>query len=208
MTHIAAKGLILIASLLGTQAALAVGPDSFAISNVIYAGSGCPAGSVASDVAPDRAAFTLLFDNYVAEAGPGISLSAGRKNCQLNITFQCTPGWQFALVDLDTRGYAALDPGVNGTQKTIFYFQGDANQGSVQRDSHGPVDGDYQVRDTIPVSSRTWGLCGAHARSLNINTQVRIDNSRNRNGQGLLTVDSIDGSLSQIFGIVWQRTAN
>lgn len=197
-------GLALVAGLVSTQS-FAFGPDSFKIKSLIQAGSGCPAGSVASNVSPDREAFTLLFDSYIAETGPGVPFANQRRNCQLNISFECPAGWSFAIVELDTRGYVSLDPAISGEQKTTFYFQGSANQGSVSRTFYGPLDYDYNVRDEVAVTSRQWGRCGAAARSLNINTQVRLNSTANRFGRGVMTVDSIDGSLTQMYRLVWQR---
>ncbi|KAF3931039.1 hypothetical protein ABW20_dc0103947 [Dactylellina cionopaga] len=36
-------------------------------------------------ISADRKTFTLIFDNYVAALGPGVSITESRKNCQLNI---------------------------------------------------------------------------------------------------------------------------
>lgn len=203
----AATALAFIASALAASPAFATAPD-FKIKTLQFAGSGCPAGTVAGNVAADNEAFTLLFDSYLAEAGPGLPLSASRKNCQLLLTFDCPAGYSFALVNVDTRGFASLDYAVTGTQKTSFYFQGSSITASLERTFYGEQSGDYQVRDTVPAAQRTWGACGRNARALNINTSVRVDNSRNRNGQGLMTVDSLDGSLLQTFAIEWQRTTD
>ena len=54
------------------NAAAATAPDWVRVRSISYAGSGCPAGTVAQNIAPDRLAFTLLFDSYLAEAGPSI----------------------------------------------------------------------------------------------------------------------------------------
>jgi hypothetical protein len=197
----------LAAAVLGFQTPALADPSSFSIKSIQYAGTGCPAGTVAGNVSPDLKAFTLLFDGYVAEAGPGVSLAASRKNCQLSISFTCPAGYQFALVDVDTRGFYSLDPFVTATQKTSFYFQGSAVTPSVERVVTGSADGDYQARDTFPAAQRVWGACGASSRALNINTQVRVDNSRARNNRGIITVDSLDGSLRETFGITWQRSA-
>ena len=188
-----------------TEASAFAAPEWFTIRSIVHAGTGCPAGTVAENISPDRQAFTILFDSFLAEAGPGIPLSASRKNCQLNIAFDCPAGWRYSLVSLDTRGFAALDHGVTGVQQTTFYFQGQPNQGSVSRTFYGPLVEDYHQRDLVHVSSRPYGQCGRTARSLNINTSVRVDNLRNRGGSGLLTADSLDGSMIQTYGIVWER---
>ena len=179
-------------------------PSEFTIKSMVHAGSGCPAGSVAENVSPDKTAFTLLFDSFFAEVGPGVSIREKRKNCTINLAFDYPSGWQFALVDMQTRGYVSLDRNITGLQQTSFYFQGDAQTGRFAFDYVGAVVEDYVHLTTIPFSNTLWSPCNAK-RSLNVNSEVRIDNSRSRNGQGLFTVDSIDGQITHLYGVSWRR---
>jgi hypothetical protein len=68
--------------------------------------------------------FTLIFDEYVASIGPGVSITESRKNCQLDINLQYPSGFQYSVFNADYRGYAALDPNVTGTQQSTYYFSG------------------------------------------------------------------------------------
>lgn len=186
------------------SAAHAQSPDYVRVRSISYAGTGCPAGSVAENVSPDRQAFTLLFDSYVAEVGPGVPLSAKRRNCQLNVDLDFPNGWSFTIFTVDYRGYISLERNVTGLQQSKYYFQGSAATGTLKSQFTGPRDQDYQIRDTLGVSAEIWSPCGAR-RSLNINTEVRLDNSRNTRGAGLMTLDSIDGQLKHVYGIKWRR---
>lgn len=186
------------------QTALADTPDYVSVRSIAYAGSGCPAGSVAENISPDLQAFTLLFDNYIAEVGPGVSAREKRKNCQINIDLDFPQGWSYTIFTVDYRGYMSLENKVVGTQKSSYYFQGSRATASLQSVFRGPYDNDYQIRDTLGLSAVVWSPCGA-SRALNINTQVRVDNNRNRRGFGLATIDSIDGQLAHIYGIQWRR---
>lgn len=98
------------------------------ITGVAYAGSGCPAGSVAGQLATDLTTITLLYDSFVAQAGPGIQASEYRKNCQLNVKLQYPQGWQFSVFKSDYRGYAQVPDGDTGTVKSTYYFSGDSKQ--------------------------------------------------------------------------------
>ena len=169
-------------------------------------GSGCPLGSVASNVSPDATAFTLIFDNYVAEAGPGVSLANSRKNCQLALDLDYPDGWSFSVVHLVYRGYVSLDPLVNALQKSTFYFQGSAAQESRETPFYGAQDTDFTVEDYIPTQQLIWSPCHVQ-RALNINSQVRLDTrSAARNARGLITTDSIDGETQAFtYGLAWQR---
>lgn len=186
------------------ESAFADAPSYVRVRSINYAGSGCPAGSVAQNVSPDKQAFTLLFDSYIAEAGQGVSAREKRKNCQVNLDLDFPQGWSFTVFTVDYRGYVSLDNKVTGIQKSSYYFQGQGRTASLQTTMKGPYDNDYQIRDTLGLNAMVWSPCGA-SRSLNINTQVRVDNSRNRRGYGLMTLDSLDGQLQHIYGIKWKR---
>lgn len=177
-------------------------PSQVYIAGIAFAGSGCPAGSVSQMVSPDAKAFTLLFDSYIAEAGPGVALSQSRKNCQIAVDLRFPQGWSYTIFDVDYRGYAKLDPGTIGTQKTTYYFQGSSQQISLQSNYTGPKDNDYHIHDTLGVSALVWSPCGA-TRAVNMNTQVRVSASGGR--RALMTTDSIDGQLTHRYGIRWRR---
>ena len=97
-----------------------------------------------------------------------------------------------------------MDRNVTGVQKTTYYFQGSRSSASLQSTYRGSIDEDYHHRDRLGVSALVWSPCGA-SRALNLNTQVRVDNRRNRRGFGLMTLDSIDGVLTHRYGIKWRR---
>lgn len=199
------KDLAITASSLWISAgALAFGPDNVEIDSIVWAGSGCPAGSVSSNVSDDNQAFTLLFDEYIAEIGPFVSKREKRKNCTINIDLSYPQGWSFSIFKVDYRGFASLDRGVKGTQKSTYYFQGSSNSISMQSNFYGPTDEDYVASDSLGLSALVWSPCGEN-RSLNINSQVRLDNRRNVNGSGIMTLDSIDGNIKQIYHIKWKR---
>jgi hypothetical protein len=191
--------------------ALAVSGSAFAdapayvrVRNISYAGSGCPAGSVAGNTSPDRQAFTLLFDQYIAEVGPGVPLNQKRKNCQINVDLDFPSGWSYTIFTVDYRGYVSLERNVKGTQQSSYYFQGQGRTATLKTLMNGPIDQNYQIRDTLGLSATVWSPCGAQ-RALNINSQLILDNSRARNSSGLLTTDSVDGELKLVYGIQWQR---
>lgn len=181
------------------------GPDSVKIRNLSWAGSGCPAGSVAENMASDYTAFTLLFDSYVAEVGPGLPLSLSRRNCQILIDLDFPQGWSFSMVDVDYRGYVSVGRGVSGIQQSAYYFQGETQTARLATKLTGPIDGDYQVRDTLALDAEVWSDCGAH-RALIINSDVRLMSGTSK-AQGLMTLDSVNGKVTHIYGLQWRRCA-
>ena len=109
---------------------LADGPSGHDVQIVglAFAGSGCPAGSVSGQLSSDLTTITLLYADFVAQAGNNISPSNYRKNCQLNVKLKYPSGWQFSVFKADYRGYAQIPEGDTGTCKATYYFSGDTRQ--------------------------------------------------------------------------------
>ena len=109
---------------------LAAGPSGHEvqITGIAYAGSGCPANTVSGQLSSDLTTITLLYAQFVAESGSGLSSSNQRKNCQLNVKLRYPSGWQFSIFKADYRGYASIARGDTGTCKATYYFAGDSKQ--------------------------------------------------------------------------------
>ncbi len=98
--------------------------DKMVIDLVAMAGSGCRPGSADVAVSPDNTAFTAIYSDYLAQAGPGIASTEGRKNCQLNVLVHVPQGFSFAITKVDYRGYGLLQTGAVASQRANYYFQG------------------------------------------------------------------------------------
>jgi hypothetical protein len=103
-------------------------PGDVEIVGLTYGGTGCPSSTVSSIISDDRTVMTLIFDEYVASIGPDVDITENRKNCQLNINLRYPGGFQYSIFSADYRGYAYLEAGVNGTQKSTYYFSGQTDQ--------------------------------------------------------------------------------
>jgi len=179
-------------------------PSQVYVQSITYGGSGCPQGSVATSISDDAQTFTLIFDQFIASVGPKVPLTESRKNCQLNINLHIPSGWQYSIATADYRGFVQLDPKLVATQKSIYYFQGEVAQVSAGTDFTGPANKDYLVHDEIPFESTVWSPCGV-IRPINANTQIRIDTTKNPNGSGQMTTDSIDGKVTHKLGFTWMK---
>lgn len=143
------------------------------IKSISFAGTGCPAGTVAGQLSSDLTTLTLLFADYTAQAGSGISPREYRKNCQLNVKIQYPQGWQFSVFKADYRGYAYIPEGDTGTCKATYYFSGQTNQITSTMVIQGPFDDNYIKTDQFGIESTVWSPCGQEGM-LNINSEVRI----------------------------------
>jgi hypothetical protein len=194
----------LIVSLVLTATAYADAPSNVRLRGISYAGSGCPSGTVAQSISADHRLLNLRFDSYIAEVGRGVPVNEARRNCQVNIDLDYPSGWSFAIESVDYRGYASLERGVVAVLSSTSYYAGATQTARLQTTFRGPFDADYSVRDQLSISSQLWSPCGVK-RSLNINTQVRLDNSQNRNGDGLVTVDRMQTATTHQYGLLWRR---
>jgi len=178
-------------------------PGSVTIKGVSYGGTGCPQGTMSSQISSDRSIVTLIFDSYIASVGPGIAVTEQRKNCQLNVDLVYPGGFQYSVLSADYRGYSAIQKGVTGTLKSTYYFSGQTAQTSTEYKFEGPVTGDYLKHDEADSTSVVWSPCGA-AGMLNINSQVRLE-SKSSSATGLLTTDSTDLKFTQVVYVQWQK---
>ncbi|KAF9045075.1 hypothetical protein BJ165DRAFT_1346500 [Panaeolus papilionaceus] len=179
-------------------------PVGFNITSLGVNGSGCPPGSTYYLLSPDRTAVTVTFSSYYAEVGPGIPISANRKNCQLTFGVSVPPGFTFGIASVDYRGYYQLDSKVTAAQQSIYYFQGQFQQATARSDLVGPVQGaDYTYRDNFDLVSTVMSPCGV-STVLNVQSDLRANNAQNTKGSGYIATDSIDTSLTTTLNFQWQ----
>ncbi|KAI9141041.1 hypothetical protein BKA69DRAFT_1076887 [Paraphysoderma sedebokerense] len=151
--------LIALASAAAPRAAAVPDRNTVYLEDIKYAGSGCPAGSASAAFNDERTTFTVLFDNYIASAGPGIPIGENRKNCQLNLKVHIPPGYQYSVATVDYRGFVQLDSGVTALQKSSYYFAGELRQATKEIPFYGPQNKDYVFRDTFDFQSLVWSSC-------------------------------------------------
>lgn len=173
---------------------------------ISYQGSGCPAGSVASNLSPDAKAMTLLFDRYIVEtqaATRPTRFAPERKTtkvCKVDVRMRVPSGWSFGIFYVDFRGFADLQSNTLGIQRAAYHFGGRKLLVGDYR-LRGEYSDDYFYRYFVPVSSLVWSPCDISKwKDLRINTSITV-----RGGLGQMTVDSIDGELTQQYAIAWRR---
>ncbi|GAB3796066.1 DUF4360 domain-containing protein [Micromonospora zhanjiangensis] len=178
-------------------------PDKVVIDLVAMAGSGCRPGTAAVAVSPDNTAFTTIYSDYLVQAGPGISPTEGRKNCQLNVLVHVPQGFTFAIAKVDYRGYGQLLKGAVASQRANYYFQGMSQGTYSDHPIAAPLDDNWLISDLVPIASTVWSPCG-ELRNLNINTEMRLTRGTS-SGTSFLTMDSTDGSIDTTYHFAWER---
>lgn len=182
--------------------------DQVYVKSLTYGGTGCPPDTVRGGYTSlGMNTLSLIFDNYVASIGPGIKISESRKNCLLQVNLKYPPGWILALYSTTYRGFLQLDPRVEATQRSDYWFpthSGSAGFYTTWTAGNKGYSEDYSFTDTIKDNKYVWSRCGSEA-TLNINTQIRLNNSKNPKGSGLITTDAIDHKVVHDYVAVWRR---
>ncbi|HVK62586.1 MAG TPA: DUF4360 domain-containing protein [Bdellovibrionales bacterium] len=170
-----------------------------------HGGPGCPQGSVSVTLSPDEKALTILFDQFVVEAGGPEGKPMGYSSCNLSIPIHIPQGYSVSILQVDYRGYNSLPRGANSTLSTNYFFnaQGGSNRGvTLSRQFRGPADAPYLVTDRLAAEAVVWTPCGAEA-NLRVNTNMRV--SSPRRDYAMSTVDSADISAGLVYHIQWRR---
>nr|WP_239138640.1 DUF4360 domain-containing protein [Actinoplanes regularis] len=180
--------------------------DHIVIDLVAMAGSGCAPGTAAVAVSPDNKAFTAIYSEYLAQAGPGIPVTENRKNCQLNVLVHVPQGFTFAIAKVDYRGYGFLQRGAVAQQRANYYFQGMTQGTYVNHPITAPLDDNWIATDDVPIAAQVFHPCG-EMRNLNINTELRVAKGTSTD-VSYLTMDSTDGSIETVYHFAWKRCPN
>jgi hypothetical protein len=178
-------------------------PKSFRINNIRSNGTGCPLGTVATNISPDQQAFTLTFSEFFAEVSPSLGVQTERKNCKVVFDTEQDPGWEYAIFAVTYRGFAALDAGVHGEQDLRFGTTG--KQARTTMSLMGPYDDDYINSQEVPISGLKWSGCnnGNKQKDFTIDAALTLQ-APDTNTQGLFTVDTVDGEVRQEYEVLWR----
>jgi hypothetical protein len=197
----------LITSLALAPAALGQAPEGVRIRGVSYAGTACPAGTVAAHVAPDGQALVLHLEAASVQIGQLTIPRGARKNCQLLLDVEHPLDWSFALDGYQWRGYADLDAGVRLTSTIAAYYGGAPTTTRLTAVLDGPVQSDVELNPddprapSSPQTELVWSPCGV-SRALNANVSIGLA-SRAPRAEGSFGPDSID----EVAGPLYLRLA-
>ena len=166
-----------------------------------YGGTGCPAGTAAVALSPDQTAVSILFDQYVVEAGG--SKSFDRKNCNIAIPVQVPNGYSVSVFAIDYRGFYGLPRGARATLNVNYFLAGDGRGVRSSRTFNGPADSDYMTTDNLGLQAVVWSGCGA-STILRANTTMLV-NTNSRREQAMATVDSADVQAGLVYHLQFRR---
>lgn len=184
----------IIAILLLTTTAFA-SPFSLENSATVLAGSGCPPGTSNITISPDGTTLSVLFDQFVAEAGGALAVLTDIKTCQLRIPLQVPSGYTLGVYKVDYRGYLLL-PSQSYALLNVDYDLG-GNNNSFHRRFTGARNQEFAVTDTIGAGQFRYLPCGGD-RTVNIDLiaswKIDIRQRPSPVPQAMASLDSIDGA--------------
>ena len=175
--------------------------DDISMGEPAYGGSGGPNGSASVTLSPDGKQLSVLFDDYVVEAGGGLGRVA-RKSCNLAIPIHVPQGFSVSIFKVDYRGYAFVPRGGRGQLSAEYFFAGRRGP-KVVKNFRGGHDDDYLMTNNLAASALVWSACGADV-NLRVNSAMRVITNR-YGDDALATVDSIDVDSGMIYHIQWRR---
>lgn len=171
------------------------------LGNPEYGGTGCPAGSASVALSPDQKAISILFDQYVVEAGGAKAFD--RKNCNIAIPVHVPQGYSVAVMAIDYRGFVGLPYGARASLNVNYFLAGQGRGINTSKSFVGSTTQNYLKSDRLGIESVVWSGCGA-STILRANTSMMVQ-SNSRREQAMATVDSADIESGLIYHIQWRQ---
>lgn len=178
------------------------------VGNAAHAGNGCPAGTMSVTFAPDNLSFSILFDNFVAEAGR--AQKHDDMICAIVIPIEIPKGVQMEITRVDYRGFVGLPEASRGVIRSVVNFRGrggDRDRLTLHYQFLGPLMDNYELStDTLdddgPRDQTELSPCGGSAQ-LRIRNELKLVS---RGGESAsMTLDSVDGSSNAIYYVNWRQ---
>lgn len=174
--------------------------DTIYVGQPEYGGSGCPGGSVSAVLSPDQSALSVIFDQYIAEAGRSANKSLDRKSCNVAVPVHIPQGLSVGIFKVDYRGFANVPMGALGQFNVEYFFAG--ARGPSVRTPFRNTQQDYLITHNLQTTAIVWTPCGADT-NLRINSNIVAQTNRNWDDV-MMTVDTVDVTSGLLFHIQWR----
>jgi hypothetical protein len=166
-----------------------------------YGGTGCPAGSANVSLSSDSKSISLLFDQYVVEAGGDKSFD--RKNCNIAIPVTIPQGYSVSVFAIDYRGFTGIPAGGRAQLSVDYFLAGFGRGVRTTKTFTGPASSDYLKSDSLQAEAVVWSPCGG-STILRANTTMLVQ-SNSRRDQAMATVDSADVNAGLVYHVQWRQ---
>jgi len=191
------RSILLLSALLTTMPVAFA--QNIALGEPTYGGPGCPGGSAAAVLSPDRTSLSILYDQYQVSAGGTTGRSFERKSCNLAIPINVPQGISVSILQVDYRGYNDIPAGGSANFRVEYFFAGGTGP-IFERQINGPVSDDFFNRNQLVAANVVWSPCGQD-QILRTNSSIRVTTP---GGLAVSTVDSADVTAAIIYHLQWR----
>lgn len=176
--------------------------DDVTLGHAGYGGTGCPAGSASVTLSPDAKSLSIIFDEFLTEAGRGVGKTIDRKSCNIAIPVHIPQGYSVSVIGVDYRGYVFLPNRSAMARFSAEYFLAGQIGPKFNKTFRGMEDTDYTISNDIGVEALIWSACGQDV-NLRVNASMMLRNTGF--DDALATVDSADFSSGIIYQLQWKK---
>ena len=176
--------------------------DDISLGIPAYGGNGCPAGSASVALTPDGKQLSIIFDQFITEAGPASGKTLDRKSCNIGIPVHVPQGLSVSIIAIDYRGFVSLPNTQSTARLQAEYFFNNMIGPRFIRDFRGVQDTDYIFNNTLGMQAAVWSPCGTDV-NLRVNASMMLKNSSYYQ-DAMATVDSADISAGIIYQLQWR----
>jgi hypothetical protein len=198
-------------------AALAQVPSGVRIQSIKVSGRGCDNQTAQAMIDPDGNSFSVLMDDYKAEATTARTVDL--KNCKIELSIAAPAGWSFAIKTADYRGFAQVDAGTQVTHQALYSFDGSSRppnehpgfEDSAGRYSfkqqvfNGPFVDNYFIRNQSEPNKTLWSPCNSGGNQPLFIETFLMARTLGRGGSAQITLDTVDGAIQQQFTWQWRQ---
>ncbi|MBF0362807.1 MAG: DUF4360 domain-containing protein [Oligoflexia bacterium] len=172
------------------------------LSDLNYAGSGCPFGSLTSQLSSGRDKVQLIFKDYkIIRAISGNQ--GGSKNCNFVVSINVPTGYAISIQKIELRGKMKLPRGAESIFSNEYAFAGHLGP-ILSNKFNGPYDDSFKVEKNIALQEQIFSPCGETAL-LRVNSSFVVKNPSFDTASV-----SIDGSSPRdragiIYSLRWKK---
>lgn len=196
------KASLIATTLVGVLLSVSAFADGLRLGEPGYGGNGCPAGSASVTLSPDQKSLSILFDQYIVEAGSSSGKTLDRKACNIAIPVHVPQGFSVSVFAIDYRGYTAIPRGGLGRFSVEYFFAGSSGL-RINENFRGGTDRDYLISHELEAAAIVWSACGADT-NLRVNSSMLV-RSNSYGDDALATVDSADIKSGLVYHLAWKR---
>lgn len=196
------KTLLTLLSMAMLAAAPVQAQDDISLGEPGYGGSGCPQGSASTILSPDGKSLSILFDEFLVEAGGESRKRTARKTCNIAIPVHVPQGFSVSIIDVDYRGYVSLPSRARAMFSAEYFFAGQRGP-RYRKTFRGFTDDEFLISNKLGVHALVWSKCGADV-NLRVNAGMMVQTNRYQD-EALAMVDSADFQAGIVYKLQWKK---